>query len=210
MGTEAGTVEPAGGAVGAGKRILLLVSASHAAQHMSAAMLPLTYSYVLIAFHISYAELGGAVAATGVVGGLSQISAGYVSRRVSARWVLGGQQLVLGLCSVLGSLSPSYAFFAFAQGLGRVGSSQQHPVGGAVMARTYPDRRGQALSLHTIGGSVGSLVVPLPAVVLLSHFGWRPTLLVLSAPLFLMGAILLLTFPVLPSERNRTRVPLTP
>ncbi|MGH7705705.1 MAG: MFS transporter [Candidatus Dormibacteria bacterium] len=189
----------------AGKRVLVMVAASHGSQHMYSALLPLTYSYVLVSFHISYAELGLAVSATGIVGGLSQITAGFVSRRVAARWILGSQNLVLGLCAVLGSLSPFYAFFAGAQGVGQLGASQQHPVGGAVLARTYPDRRGSVLSIHTIGGSVGSLLIPLPAAVLLSRFGWRPTLLILSAPLFLMGLILVLTFPEVARERIRRR-----
>lgn len=207
MGAEAGTLGPVASVHRAGKRTLLMVSASHATQHTYSALLPLTYSYVLIAFHINYAELGLAVAATSVVGGLSQISAGYVSRRVAARWILGSQNLVLGLCAVLGALAPTYPLFAGAQGLAQLGASQQHPVGSAVLARTYPDRRGAALSFHTIGGSVGSLLIPLPAAVLLSRLGWRPTMLILSAPLFLMGVIFLLTFPVVDRERSRPRVP---
>ena len=198
---------PIASAPKAGKRILLLVSASHASQHMYSALLPLTYSYVLIAFHINYAELGLAVAASSVVGGLSQITAGYVSRRVTARWILGSQNLIVGLCAVLGSLAPTYPLFAGAQGVAQLGASQQHPVGSAVLARTYPDRRGSVLTVHTISGSLGSLLIPLPAAVMLSRLGWRPTMLILSAPLFLMGVILLLTFPVMARPRLRSRLP---
>ena len=207
MGAEGSNVGPVAGVQKAGKRVLFMVSASHATQHMYSALLPLTYSYVLITFHIHYAELGLAVAATSVVGGLSQITAGYVSRRVAARWILGSQNLILGLCAVLGSLAPTYPLFAGAQGMASLAASQQHPVGGAVLARTYPDRRGIALSFHTIGGSLGSLLIPLPAAVLLSRFGWRPTMLILSAPLFLMGLILVLTFPVVDRERSWPKVP---
>ncbi|HVB52893.1 MAG TPA: MFS transporter [Candidatus Acidoferrales bacterium] len=207
MGGEGRTLGPIASAPKAGKRILLLVSASHASQHMYSALLPLTYSYVLIAFHINYAELGLAVAASSVVGGLSQITAGYVSRRVTARWILGSQNLIVGLCAVLGSLAPTYPLFAGAQGVAQLGASQQHPVGSAVLARTYPDRRGSVLTVHTISGSLGSLLIPLPAAVMLSRLGWRPTMLILSAPLFLMGVILLLTFPVMARPRLRSRLP---
>ncbi|MGH7641437.1 MAG: MFS transporter [Candidatus Dormibacteria bacterium] len=207
MGVEGRASGPVKGVQSAGNRILLMVSASHATQHMYSALLPLTYSYVLITFHINYTELGLAVAATSTIGGLSQITAGYVSRLVSTRWILGSQNLILGLCTVLGSLAPTYPFFASAQGLGQLGASQQHPVGGAVLARTYPERRGSALSVHTIGGSLGSLLVPLPAAVMLSRLGWRPTMLILSAPLFLMGLILVLTFPAIHRERFPPRYP---
>jgi MFS family permease len=207
MGAEGRDGGPVAGVQKAGKRVLFMVSASHASQHMYVALLPLTYSYVLITFHINYAELGLAVAATNGVGGLTQITAGYVSRRVAARWILGSQNLILGLCAVLGSLAPTYPLFAGAQGIASLAASQQHPVGGAVLARTYPDRRGTALSIHTIGGSVGSLLIPLPAAVLLSRFGWRPTMLILSAPLFLIGLLLVLTFPMPDVEHSRPRIP---
>jgi len=197
---------PDSGVPRSGPRTLLMVSASHATQHMYSALLPLTYSYVLIAFHITYAELGLAVASTSVVGGLSQVSAGFVSRRVSARWILGSQNLILSLCAVLGSLAPTYPFFAGAQGLAQLGASQQHPVGSAVLARTYPDRRGGALSVHTIGGSLGSLLIPLPAAVMLSRLGWRPTMLILSLPLLVIAVILLLTFPRVDRERFRPHI----
>jgi predicted MFS family arabinose efflux permease len=139
----------------------------------------------------------------GVVGGLTQASAGYVGQRVAARWILGCQNLVVGLCAILGALAPTYPVFATGQGLALLGSSQQHPVGSSVAARVYPERRGTALSVATIGGSVGSLIIPIPAAILISDLGWRPTLLILAMPLFLLGLLLLLTFPPVPGDRGK-------
>ncbi len=184
------------------KRALGLVAASHAGQHMYSGLLPLTYPAILLAFHLNYATLGLAVGLIGVVGGLTQATAGYVGRRVAARWILGSQNVVVGLCAIVSALSPTYLLFATGQGLATLSSSQQHPVGSSVAARTYPERRGTALSLTTIGGSVGSLVIPIPGALMIADLGWRPALLILSAPLFLMGAILLFTFPPVPGEEG--------
>lgn len=182
------------------RRALGLVAVSHAGQHIYSGLIPLTYPFVLIAFHLNYATLGLAVGVIGVVGGLTQATAGYVGRRVAARWILGCQNLVVGLCTIVGALAPTYLVFASGQGLALLGASQQHPVGSSVAARAYPERRGMALSVTTIGGSVGSLLVPIPAALLINAYGWRPTLLILSIPLFLLGFILLLTFPVVPRD----------
>ncbi len=182
------------------RRALGLVAASHAGQHMYSGLLPLTYPAILLAFHLNYATLGLAVGLIGVVGGLTQASAGYVGRRVAARWVLGSQNIVVAICAIVQSLAPTYPLFATGQGLATVGSSQQHPVGSSVAARTYPERRGTALSLTTIGGSVGSLVIPIPGAIMIADLGWRPALHILSIPLFVMGIILLLTFPPVPGE----------
>jgi MFS family permease len=185
------------------RRALGLVAASHAGQHMYSGLLPLTYPAILVDFHLNYATLGLAVGVIGVVGGLTQASAGYVGQRVAARWILGCQNLVVGLCAILGALAPTYPLFATGQGLALLGSSQQHPVGSSVAARVYPERRGTALSVATIGGSVGSLIIPIPAALLIADLGWRPTLLILAIPLFLLGLLLLLTFPAVPGDRGK-------
>ncbi|MGA8208329.1 MAG: MFS transporter [Candidatus Dormiibacterota bacterium] len=189
------------------RRILLLVSASHATQHMYTGLLPLTYPAVVITFHISVGTLGLAVGVVGVVGGLSQVSAGAVSRRLEARWILSGQNILVGLCAAIGAWSPVYPIFASGQGIAQLASSQQHPVGSSIVARAYPGRRGMALSTHNIGGSIGSLLIPLPAAVLISRLGWRPTLLLLALPLFLVGLVFLLSFPALGKERRPAPVP---
>ena len=184
------------------RRALGLVATSHAGQHMYSGLLPLTYPAILVDFHLNYATLGLAVGVIGVVGGLTQASAGYVGQRVAARWILGGQNLVVGVCAIVGALAPTYPVFATGQGLALLGSSQQHPVGSSVAARVYPERRGTALSLATIGGSLGSLIIPIPAALMISDLGWRPTLLILAVPLFLLGLLLLLTFPRVPGDRG--------
>jgi MFS family permease len=184
--------------------------ASHAGQHMYSALLPLTYPAILLAFHFNYATLGLAVGVVGIIGGLTQATAGFVGRRVAARWVLGYQNLVVGVCSIIGALAPTYLVFIMAQGAASLGTSQQHPVGSSVASRVFPKRRGLALSLTTIGGSIGSLVIPIPAAFLISDWGWRPTLLLMSVPLFVIAVILLLTFPPLPPERWLARTPGAP
>ncbi|MGH7608990.1 MAG: MFS transporter [Candidatus Dormibacteria bacterium] len=181
-------------------RVLYLVSASHATQHIYQALLPLTYPAILVTFHLTVGTLGLAVGVVGLLGGLCQVTAGPVARRINARWILGPQNLALGLCSLAGSWAPVYPFFVGAQGVAQLASSQQHPVGSSIVARAFPSRRGMALSTHNIGGSVGSLLVPLPAAVLISRLGWRPTLLLLAVPLLVMGLLFVLTFPGMPRE----------
>ena len=187
------------------RRTLVLVSASHAAQHMYSTLLPLTYPAAVVAFRLSFQTLGLAVGLIGLVGGLMQGLAGLVSRWVEPRWLLGGQNILLGVFSALGGLAPTYATYAGAQGAAVAAASQQHPVGAAVLSKRYPSRRGMALSTHVIAGNVGSLLVPLPAAVLLLHLGWRSTLLLFAIPLVLMGTALLIGLPAsITLRRQRT------
>ncbi len=189
------------------RRTLALVSASHAVQHMYSTLLPLTYPAVVVAFRLSFQTLGLAVGVVGLVGGLMQGLAGLVSRWIQPRWLLGGQNILLGVFSALGGLAPTYVAYASAQGAAVAAASQQHPVGAAVLSKRYPTRRGMALSTHVIAGNVGSLLVPLPAAVLLLHLGWRATLLLFAIPLVLMGVVLAVGLPASITLRRPQLVP---
>lgn len=166
-----------------------LMSFAHAVQHFYSAAFAFSYPYVVKEFGISYATLGLVLGAAGVVGGLLQGVAGLV-RRLSARWLLVGQDLGLAATMVLAALAPLFAVFALARCLGALVAWPQHPVGSAYLSDRLPHRRALALSWHTIGGSIGTLVVPLIAGVVYAVGGWRWALAVF-VPGLVLGAALL-------------------
>jgi MFS family permease len=166
-----------------------LMSFAHAVQHFYSAAFAFSYPYVVKEFGISYATLGLVLGAAGVVGGLLQGVAGLV-RRLSARWLLVGQDLGLAATMVLAALAPLFAVFAVARCLGALVAWPQHPVGSAYLSDRLPHRRALALSWHTIGGSIGTLVVPLIAGVVYAVGGWRWALAVF-VPGLVLGAALL-------------------
>lgn len=166
-----------------------LMSFAHAVQHFYSAAFAFSYPYVVNEFGISYATLGLVLGAAGVVGGLLQGVAGLV-RRLSARWLLVGQDLGLAATMVLAALAPLFAVFAVARCLGALVAWPQHPVGSAYLSDRLPHRRALALSWHTIGGSIGTLVVPLIAGVVYAVGGWRWALAVF-VPGLVLGAALL-------------------
>lgn len=165
------------------------MSFAHAVQHFYSAAFAFSYPYVVEEFGISYATLGLVLGAAGVVGGLLQGVAGLV-RRLSARWLLVGQDLGLAATMVLAALAPLFAVFALARCLGALVAWPQHPVGSAYLSDRLPHRRALALSWHTIGGSIGTLVVPLIAGVVYAVGGWRWALAVF-VPGLVLGAALL-------------------
>src|SRR5690242_5587030 len=77
---------------------LVGVSAAHAVNHMYGALLPLVYPLLLVQFHFSYTVLGAVIALSNLSGGLMQAVFGYINRRVSARSLIGWENVVLGGC----------------------------------------------------------------------------------------------------------------
>jgi MFS family permease len=168
---------------------IALLTFAHGVQHFYSAAFAFSYSFVVGAFDVSYATLGLVLGTAGVVGGLLQAMAGMV-RRIPARWLLVGQDVGLAAMMVLAAAAPSFTIFALAPCLGALVSWPQHPVGSAYLSERVPLHRSIALSWHTIGGSIGTLVVPLVAGVVTHWWGWRWGLLVF-VPAVLFGAVLL-------------------
>ena len=133
---------------------LLAVSAAHAVNHMYGALLPLVYPLLLVEFHFSYTVLGLVIAASNVTGGLMQAAFGYLNRRVSARTLIGWENIVLGLCVAAMAATGNVLEFAAVRVAGAVAGSPQHPVGSAYCAEEFPpERRGFALGMHVGGGN---------------------------------------------------------
>lgn len=175
----------------AGRELVGLVTFSHALQHLYVGVLPLAYPLAIAEFHVSYTALGVLLGAVGIVGGLLQGAAGFY-QRLSARLVLTVQNLSLAATLAGIATAPTYPLFGVWRFFGGVLSSPQHPVGNAILARNFPERRGTVLSWHTTGGNIGTLAVPLVASVLIARFGWRPALLVFAVPVAAGGALLAL------------------
>ncbi|MGH9067120.1 MAG: MFS transporter [Acidimicrobiales bacterium] len=179
-----------------------LMTASHAVQHFYSAGLAITYPFVVADFHISYATLGLVLTVAGVTGGVLQGAAGLV-RRVSARTLLGAQNVALGLLSVAGAFAPGFAAFGTARCLAAFAYWPQHPVGSAYLSERFPRRRGLVLSWHTTGGSIGTVSIPLVASALIAVWGWRTALVVLAFPMVVGGVVV---GSRLPAEPHRTRL----
>ncbi len=173
------------------REFVALITFSHAVQHVYAASLPLVYPYVVAQFHVSYALLGLVLGASGVVGGLLQGAAGLMER-ASARRLLVGQNLLLAGSTVAAGAAPGFALFGAARCFGQVVASPQHPVGSAALSHRFPERRATVLSWHVIGGSLGTISVPLVASLVIAHWGWRASLFVFAVPMALGGLLLAL------------------
>lgn len=167
---------------------------SHAVQHFYVGGLAITYPLVVTAFHVSYGVLGVVLTVAGLLGGLLQGAAGLV-RRMSARAVLTAQNITLAAATALGAVAPGFAVFGVARCLGSAVSWPQHPVGSAYLSERFPDRRGSALSWHTVGGSLGTVAVPLIASAVVATSGWRWALVALAALIAGGGVFVGLTLP---------------
>ena len=169
---------------------LAIISATHAEQHAVAAIQPLIFPYAMAALGFDYATLGALLGVANLVNGLCQGMHAWTSRHLRRRTIIGVGSVGMGLSLGGMALAQTFAQFGGAMIFGRVASSAQHPLANSLMSDWYePERRGRAFSIHFSGGNVGSVITPIIAGVLITHFGWHMSLYALMLPGLAFGLI---------------------
>src|SRR5204862_7049652 len=133
-------------------------------------------------FALSYAAVGllrstlsGAMAAF-------QIPAGLLAERIGGAAVLAAGTALAGLCFCLIGWSSGYAFIAAALFLAGIGSSTQHPIGSALVARAFAGPRSlAAIGTYNFSGDIGKVLFPATAALLKLFLPWRTTVALLRS-----------------------------
>jgi FSR family fosmidomycin resistance protein-like MFS transporter len=155
-------------------RVVGAVSAAHFVSHYYIILLAPLLPFVRAEYAVSYTEIGLAFAVFNIVSAALQTPAGFLVDRVGARALLvaglltgAGTFIVVGL---IDSFWGMVAMFALAG----VGNTVYHPADYALLSQHVPsDRIGQAFSMHTFAGMLGSAVAPASLLVMQSQWGWR-------------------------------------
>ncbi|MDE2938326.1 MAG: MFS transporter [Chloroflexota bacterium] len=136
---------------------------AHAFEHLYAHSIPLLAPIILADLGVN-ATLGLLIPAIrSIFGGVSSTVGGFFVDLYHHRvaWVLSISAFSVGLGYLLMSVAPSYVLILAALSLGSIGSAMWHPPALGLLARRFPDRRGEFISLHRSMGSIGDAVSPL-------------------------------------------------
>ncbi len=132
-------------------------------------------------FGLGYAELG---LLRGVYAGAMatfQIPAALLAERLGVAPVLAIGTVLAGLGYCLAGASTSFGLLVLALFVGGLGSSTQHPLGSALMARAFAGPRSlKAIGTYNFAGDIGKMTVPATAALLLTTIAWRPAVALLG------------------------------
>ena len=127
---------------------------------------------------INAIQVGAIMAARETVSGLASLPAGILCDRLRRYW-----GLVLALCMVgfaigwlLVGVSATYTALLLGMMLVSVSASIWHLPAMAALSQRFASRRGAALSIHGVGGTIGDVIGPLLTGILLAFLGWRQIL----------------------------------
>lgn len=155
-------------------RMVGAVSAAHFVSHYYILLLAPLLPFVRADYGVSYTEIGLALAVFNTVSAVLQAPAGFLVDWLGARIPLIGA-LVLGAAAfTIAGIVDSYWVLVAMFALAGVGNAVYHPADYALLSHYVPGERiGQAFSVHTFAGMLGSTVAPPTLLAMQSLWGWR-------------------------------------
>lgn len=178
------------------RRRLTLVGMAHGVTHIRGAMLPLIYPMLMRTMGFNYVDLTAMLSITRFIGGLLQGIWGKVAQVMPAKYLIGLENLGVGLGIGLVGVSHNFGELSASVALGQVAASPQHPIGSAMITRWYPrQRHGFTLAIHSQAGRIATLITPILTTLLLTRMGWRSTLWLFAILAVLIGCLVMVALP---------------
>ncbi len=173
-------------------RIVSVISAAHFVSHYYILLLAPLLPFVRAEYDVSYTEIGLALAAFNIVSAALQTPAGFLVDWLGARALLIVGLVVGASAFVIAGLIDSFWVMVAMFALAGVGNTVYHPADYALLSHHVPpDRIGQAFSVHTFAGMLGSAVAPASLLLMQSQWGWRGAFVGAGILGFAVAAILL-------------------
>ena len=173
-------------------RVVGAVSAAHFVSHYYILLLAPLLPFVRADYGVSYTEIGIALAAFNIVTAALQAPAGFLVDRLGARLPLIGALLIGGGAFAIVGLVHSFWVLVAMFALAGVGNAVYHPADYALLSHHVPAKSiGQAFSVHTFAGMLGSAVAPPTLLAMQSIWGWRGAFIGAGFLGFAVAALLL-------------------
>jgi MFS transporter, FSR family, fosmidomycin resistance protein len=155
-------------------RIVGVVCAAHFVSHYYILLLAPLLPFVRAEYGVSYVEIGVALAAFNIVSTVLQTPVGFLVDWLGARILLIAGLIIGAGAFMIAGLVDSFWVLVAMFALAGVGNTVYHPADYALLSHHVPaDRIGQAFSVHTFAGMLGSAVAPASLLLMQSQWGWR-------------------------------------
>ena len=134
---------------------ILLFALAHFMHHLLTAILIPLLPFIRDGFGLSYTQAGTIVSAFTLAYGFGQLPAGWIADRVGPRYLLAAGTSGVAITGVMLGLSGSYGgLIACLVLMGLLGGGY-HPSASPLIAAAVPrEKRGGAIGLHIVGGSL--------------------------------------------------------
>ncbi len=156
-----------------------LASLSHFTLELCHNFMPVLYPLLTAQMGLNFTQIGLLALANNLVTSTFQPLLGFLPERYGPERVVAGSILWLGLLMGLVGFAPNFLSLVLLVALASLGSSAYHPAGVVNVTRQSSTRRGMAMSLFSVGGTLGAALSPTWILVWLGLLGTRSALMVI-------------------------------
>jgi FSR family fosmidomycin resistance protein-like MFS transporter len=167
---------------GLDRRSLAMLASGHACADMAQGAVPALLPFLIDQRGFSYGAAGALILVTSVGSSAIQPLFGLGSDRLSLPWLMPLGVLLAGIGVALVGIAPNYPLTAGAVAISGLGVAAFHPEGARFANQVSGDRRGQGMSLFSLGGNAGFALGPILVTPLVLVLGLHGTLLLAVIP----------------------------
>ena len=167
-------------------RYVGMLSAGHFITDINQGALPALLPFFIAAYDLSYAAAAGIVFAANMASTVVQPLFGHAADRFSKPWFLSGGMFLAGLGLALTGISHSYRMIILLAVLSGIGIAAYHPEAARLANFAAGPRKGAAMSIFGVGGTLGFAVGPLLVSMAMPQWG-LPGTLILLVPVTVMA-----------------------
>ncbi|HEY7619793.1 MAG TPA: MFS transporter [Solirubrobacteraceae bacterium] len=164
------------------RRGLAMLASGHACADMAQGAVPALLPFLIDQRGISYGAAGVLILVTSIGSSAIQPLFGLGSDRLALPWLMPLGVLLAGIGVALVGVAPNYGLTAGAVAISGLGVAAFHPEGARFANQVSGDRRGQGMSLFSLGGNAGFALGPLLVTPLVLLLGLEGTLLLAVIP----------------------------
>ena len=173
-------------------RVVGAVSAAHFVSHYYQLVLAPLLPFVRDEYHVTYTQIGLVLATFNVVTAALQTPAGFLVDRLGARALLVAGLVIGASAFVIAGMIDSFLVMVLMFAIAGIGNTVYHPADYAMLSQHVSSKQiGQAFSVHTFAGMMGSAVAPASLLVMESIWGWRGAFIGAGCLGFVVAAVLL-------------------
>ena len=173
---------------------LFVIAGSHASLHWCVTILLILLPFIKVELGLDYTQTGLLVTILQLAAFVANIPSGIIVDVTGRRTAC--KLFSLTICGLgLAGLGFAQGYWVLATFISIISITNTlwHPAAIAFLSESYANRRGLALSFHTIGASLGDAIAPMVAGALIFAVGWRDTA-IFCAFVPIAAAILLFFF----------------
>ena len=184
------------------KKYLYMLSAGHLSVDINSGSLPALLPFFVLEYGMDYTSVAGLMFASSCFSSIVQPLFGHLADKGSRQWfmVLGILMAGMGI-ALTGFVTDYWSIFAAVTCMG-IGSAIFHPEAARNVNAIAGEKKGQGMSIFSVGGNGGFGLGPLLAVFLVSCFGMKGTAFYGIASLFTAGMVALAA-PAIRRESSR-------